>query len=434
VNNLILQYLLFAVYASVFFLLIRKMAFFRLEGIPKAWISGAFGIKVLAGIMLYLVYTYYYPDRQNADIYKYFDDGNVLYRVFWESPADFFRIMFSFDNEQAYFHRWYGQMNNWYGIYPTNLYGDGHIMIRFNALARFISLGSLPVHTLFMAFLSFSGLIGLYRLFSEHLANRSQALFLLLFLFPSLLFWSSGVLKEGLILFAGGMLLYHTSKILQRDKILRRILPILISLILLRYSKFYLFALMVPLILAYSWVYLTGGRRALVKYGLMLLATFGIGLMLQFFNPYNNIPEILSTKHNDFIRIAQEQEAGSLFSEQTFDASWSQLIKAMIPGFFNTLIRPLPGEGLTLLSLLSMLENLMIWSMVLLIIFRFRKPSDTNLVLFSLLFFVLIFTLVGIMSPVSGALVRYKVPALPFLVFLFQQLTAPIPSVFSKKS
>jgi len=92
------------------------------------------------------------------------------------------------------------------------------------------------------------------------------------------------------------------------------------------------------------------------------------------------------------------------------------------------------GEGFSWLSLISMLENLLIWAMLLLILFRFRKPTDPNLVLFSLLFFVLIFTLAGIMSPVSGALVRYKVPALPFLVFLCMQLTTPMPAVFSKKS
>jgi len=321
VNNPVLQYLLFATYALLLFLLIRKMKFFRLEGIPAWWISGAFGMKIAAGMLLYFIYTYYYTDRPNADIYKYFDDGNILYGVFWESPADFFRILFSFDNEQAYFHRWYGQMNNWYGIYPTNLYGDGHIMIRFNAVARFISLGSLPVHTLFMAFLSFAGLTGLYRLFSDSLPQRKRLLFLLLFLFPSILFWSSGVLKEGLILFAGGMLVYHTSAILKKDYPWWRFALVAASLIILRYSKFYLFALMIPLIVAYSWVYLTGGRKVVLKYGLMLLLTFGSGLMLQFINPYNNIPEILSTKHNDFIRIAQEQQAGSLFSEQTFDAS-----------------------------------------------------------------------------------------------------------------
>lgn len=422
-NSYLLQYLLFACYTAVGFLLIRRIRFFHPEGIPKGWVSAAFGLKIAAGLLLWLVYTYYYTDRQNADIYKYFDDGTILWSVFRESPADFFRILFSFQNEEARFDQWYGQMNNWYGIYPTNLYGDGHILIRFNAVVRFISLGSLPVHTLVMVFLSFSGLMALYHVFSAELPERKPLLFGLLFLFPSLLFWSSGVLKEGLILFAGGMALYHLDRLLKHRIRLWSVMMLLLSLLILRYSKFYLFALMLPLMVAYTWVFLTRGKYAVWKYAGVLLLTFGIGLSLQYLNPYNNIPEILANKHNDFIRIAREQQAGSLFSVQEYDGSWMQLVWAMLPGFLQTLVRPLPWETFHWLSLPAMLENLVIWTMLVMMLLRYKRPSENNLLILCILFFVLVYTLAGIMAPVSGALVRYKVPALPFLIFLFLRLS-----------
>lgn len=433
-SSIILQYLLFACYTALGFLLIWKIRFFHPVGIPKGWIYAAFGLKIIAGLLLWFVYTYYYTERQNADIYKYFDDGTILWSVFKESPADFFRILFSFRNEEARFDQWYGQMNNWYGIYPTNLYGDGHIMIRFNALVRFISMGSLPVHTLVMVFLSFSGLMALYHVFSAELQERRTLLFGLLFLFPSLLFWSSGVLKEGLIVFAGGMALFHLDRLLKHRIRLWSVLMLLLSLLILRYSKFYLFALMLPLMVAYTWVSLTRGKYAVWKYAGVLLLTFGIGLSLQYLNPYNNIPEILANKHNDFIRIAREQQAGSLFSTQEYDGSWMQLVWAMLPGFLQTLVRPLPWETFHWLSLPAMLENLVIWTMLLLMLLRYRRPSENNLLILCILFFILIFTLAGIMAPVSGALVRYKVPALPFLIYIFLAMSRPIPSFFPKKS
>lgn len=423
-NNLYIEIGLCLAYSLLFVLLIRKIRFFQLQNIPHSWISGAFILKVLSGIILYLVYTYYYPERYNADIYKYFDDGNILYKALWENPYDFFRIMFSIDNESPYFHRYYGLMNNWYGIYPTNLYGDGHIMIRFNALVRIISFGYLPVHTIIMAFLSFTGLIAFYNLFSGSLADRKRLLFLCLFLFPSLLFWSSGVLKEGLIIFSGGMLLYNWNFILKGRFAWWRITVILFSLVVLRYSKFYLFAIFVPLLLAYTWVELTKGRRLILKYFIVILIAFLTGLSLRFFNPYNDIPEILSTKHNDFIRIANDQNAGSLFSNKQIGPSWKQLLSETVPGFFSTLLRPFPWEQSSLIALPAILENIIILLGISFCLLDFRKPPEPNQFMFCIMFILICFSLSGIIAPVSGALIRYKVPALPFLLFALMQIKA----------
>jgi len=54
------------------------MEFFSIEGLSRKEISAIFILKIIAGVVLYLIYTYYYTDRKSADIFKYFDDGKYF--------------------------------------------------------------------------------------------------------------------------------------------------------------------------------------------------------------------------------------------------------------------------------------------------------------------------------------------------------------------
>ncbi len=51
----------------------------------------------------------------------------------------------------------------------------------------------------------------------------------------------------------------------------------------------------------------------------------------------------------------------------------------------------------------------------------YKKPTTNylNLFFFSLFFVVIVYILIGLTTPVFGAIVRYKVPALPFVLIMF---------------
>ena len=65
------------------------MRFFRQDGISAQWRILAFLIKVIAGVFFIWLYSQYYSNRNEADVYKYFDDGKVLYDVSKISIEDF---------------------------------------------------------------------------------------------------------------------------------------------------------------------------------------------------------------------------------------------------------------------------------------------------------------------------------------------------------
>ncbi len=80
--------------------------------------------------------------------------------------------------------------------------------------------------------------------------------------------------------------------------------------------------------------------------------------------------------------------------------------------------RPYIWESSDLLIILAALENILIF-LAFAIGFRYlkwdRMAKNKNLLLFCLCFVLSVFILIGLTSPVLGAIVRYKAAALPFL-------------------
>ena len=146
-----MEYFLTLSYTLLFIFLIRKLSFFNINGLSFRILSTIFVIKILAGILLSFIYTYYYTDRSTADIFKYFDDSKIMYDALFQKPSDFFRMLFGIENNSAYFDKtYYATMNNWYRVYDSNIYNESHTIIRFNALIRIFSFGYYHVHTVFI--------------------------------------------------------------------------------------------------------------------------------------------------------------------------------------------------------------------------------------------------------------------------------------------
>lgn len=68
---------------AVLFLLllvaIKRLDFYHLKGLSRFWLYLALALKVAAACFLFWLYTDYYSNRADADIFKYFDDAVVIY-------------------------------------------------------------------------------------------------------------------------------------------------------------------------------------------------------------------------------------------------------------------------------------------------------------------------------------------------------------------
>jgi hypothetical protein len=67
------------------------------------------------------------------------------------------------------------------------------------------------------------------------------------------------------------------------------------------------------------------------------------------------------------------------------------------------------------------LENLLLFFLIIGAVFYGKKLDikQVDFILSSLLFITVLFIIIGISTPIIGALVRYKIPGLPFLFMIF---------------
>ncbi len=409
-------------YFLIIVLIIQRTPFFKLKSLPKNFLLIAFTLKVLAGFALAIVYTKFYHNRNDADIFKYFDDSKYMYEALWNKPVDFFKMMVGYGNDTEYFTKeYYSSMNNWFRQYESNIYNDSHTIIRFNALLRVFSFGVFHVHTIIMCFLSLIGMVALYRAIESYFKQKEFLLALVLFLLPSVMFWSSGVLKEGLLVFGLGTFLYCCFVIFDR-KYKWIHFPILgITFFLLLYIKVYAVLLLLPCLLAFFINKKINFRFPVITYMVIFSISGLLALNFHHFSSNYDILQTITTKQHDFINHAEHLNSGSRIKIDPLEPTVYSFIYHAPESFVITFFRPLLFESKNPLMILAGSENLFFLLLVLLAVAKPDKLSlnQKNLLWLLLFYGIFMYILVGLVTPVMGAIVRYKVPAMPLFAAAF---------------
>jgi hypothetical protein len=470
-------------YLALFLFLIPRMKFFRIGNIPIRWFQGVFVLKVLSGFLLYLIYTYYYTDRSTADIWKYYDDGMVMFSALRESPVDYFKMLFGVLNDTPHFEEYYDRMNHWYRPYGSSIANDTHTIIRFNAFVRLFSLGHYNVHSVIVNFLGLIGLTGMLHFLKQMAPNKENWFFAAVFLMPGMMFWASGVLKEPLLLFGLGLFLYGFMSLVNDGLSIKRTVLILFSMFFLLTVKSYAFIALMPGLLAWQiwrlikvhplWIFLPsyallaammlvvghyfpnhdplerlvqkqhefyqlaeGGTYAKTSIGDTIYIYPKYYENLQFGADKKTVTVLqrsgaidwrkAKTLHKELMLLPEGEQlevlldygkTGSTIEIPRLDTNPMSIIEATPIALTNALFRPFPWEIRSPFMALSGLENLLIALLVFVIIVNFQGNVLSHPIFYLALSFALvILVLTGLTTPVIGAIVRYKVPALPFLV------------------
>ena len=410
-----------------------------------------------------------------------------MYDALFTKPLDYFKMLFGIKNDAPYFDKYYSEMNHWYKEFDSNLYNDSHTIIRFNALMRLFSFGFYNVHTVFMCFISLVGLTAIYKTFVSFLANKKKELIFAVFLLPSVLFWGSGVLKESILFFGLGLLVYHLNKLAQGHFNTKYLLIIIFSIVLVFYTKFYILVSVIPGMIAFYWVSKTGNRNPALKYFFVFSLVITLGLNFQFFFPGYDPLEILSIKQRDFVNLANGgivmynnsiivkiensnrdavvmlkdgkcclkpgstyqywdinnlddtlsvvnstdtsafkflwnmPESNSKIDIGKLEPDFRSFVRNAPKAFFNVMFRPFLFESKSLLVFTSAIENTFILFFIVfsLLFFKPMSREEKNVFLFCCSFVLILYVIIGLTTPVLGAIVRYKTPAIPFLLIAF---------------
>lgn len=411
-----MEILLTLIYMIIFLFVIRRAKFFDIPGLTKNKLSIFFIIKVLCGIGLTFIYTYYYKQRATADIFKYFDDGKIMYVSIFNHPYDYLRMVTGFGSESSDLNVYYDMMNYCHRGINYGLYNDYITMIRFNAAVDLFSFGYYSVHTVFMVFISFIGLTAIYKTFQLMLQGKWVELYVVVYFIPSILLWTSGVLKEGIMMLGIGLLCLSLSKIIERFSV-KYMFLFVFSFVLLFISKMYILIALLPGAITLFVIKVTGKKLSFIKF-LMVHLIFGILAVNVTIFEYDFL-QILSYKQQDFsVLVKTVGNVGSLINIPELYPTWISFLKNSPGAFLNALIRPHIFESYSPIVFLSSVENVfLILSIILSIVFiNFKKVQDKGWLYLCFSFTIILFVLSGLTTPVMGALVRYRAPALPFLM------------------
>ncbi|MBA3900141.1 MAG: hypothetical protein H0X62_08020 [Bacteroidetes bacterium] len=416
-----MEFLIALTYAVFFIFLIYRLKFFRAEGISALSISVIFFLKLCFGAGLYLVYTFYYPERAFADIFKYYDDATVLFNVIRENPVHFLQILTGINADAEYLMVYYENTSHWYKPYDYGIYNDNRTIIRSILLFYPLSFGYYAPQIVFFCFISLIGLLGIFKAAYPYMKERAVELAFAVFLLPSLLFWSSGILKESILLFGFGIFIYYLFKVLFVKLKFRYLLRMAFCFLLLALVKGYVMLALIPALLSLLVIKISGNRFSGLKFLFTHILILVVAVNLYRINPELDALYYLHQKQQDFINVGEEVPAGSYIKTKIFEPKWTSLITNAPEAISTVLFRPTVFEANSAMMALAALENFLILLICAILLYNFKIPDKKSLPLlwFSIFFTLSLAAIIGFVTPVLGAVVRYKIPLMPFLIIIF---------------
>jgi len=403
---------------ALFSYIICKLKVFRRLGLQNKLLLAIFATKILAAFALVGIYQIAYEDKENSDVFKYHHAGKVLYSAIEDCPSDYFKMVSGICADEPQLEYYYDKADYWYKAWNYGLLNDNRTIIRYNALLDLFTQGNIWLNLIISAFLAFCGAYLLALALYSFCNERHWIAVVSAFLIPSVLFWSSGMMKECLVMFSIGLLMFSWVSMCRKFGT-TKLLVVLVSAWLLFLAKFYVLLAMLPGMAIFAMPSKFGAKKLFFSSA----SIFAIAITLFFFSGrifgYDLVDTIVNKQH-DFINMVnrEAQYSGSNIEIQELEPTFASFASSLVPAYINTLLRPFITESDSLIKLACSIENIIFLLLFLYMCIRFNRidAKQFRLVLFTLYFMLILYALIGMTTPNIGALVRYKIPAMPFLL------------------
>ncbi len=409
--------LLVTLYLILFLWVIGRWKFFHLDGIPTRWVQIAFLLKFCGGLAIWMVYTYHYTYRDTSDAFRYFDDAMLIYSTLPENPLLYLKFIFGIGLNAPDLEIFMDQFRAWHSSYTYGIANDNPTVIRINALIALFSFGHYQVHTAFMSFLSLFGLTAIMKFYNFDSHNIKKLCFALLFTIPTILFWGSGVLKEPILLFGIGVFLIFLKLVGGRKY--WYVIPLILTFYFVLHIKPYAGISIFPGVVLWLWLKWSKPKFVWLKAGIVHIVLFVAALNAAPVFKAGDLLYILQKKQQDFYNVAKEYDAGSVVSIPRPESNLD-LITFAPEAIFRAYLRPHIFESKTIFYLANALENVVFLVLFFGVFFLFIHNRKCILpeYMLGLSFILILGILIGEVVPVLGAVVRYKLPALPFIAIM----------------
>ncbi len=373
-------------------------------------------LKIVAGMAVGWVYTHYQAAGEGADTFGLFQDARFLSNLAAKDPASYATFLLLPDAEAE--QRVVEQLairnpravifSKWLSV-AILCFGDRYYVVSF-----------------FFSLLSFSGIWAMLHLWLRFAPYATRSALLAFCYAPSVVFWSSGILKESLLMAMLGACtaLFGTVFFPRRPVGFWRLLFVGAAFAGAAYVlwqlKYYYFAALLPCLFALAiaqyvrtyavWVFLS------VLLGASVLATFAhpnlrVGVLL----------EALVRNHD--LMVAATKRPENLLHFQQLTPHWESLLRnlptALVEGWARPYLWEPAAHWFKKVAALETFLYSILLCLALLPPYRTPKSKPVQLlVVAGVCFCGLLWVMLAFAAPNLGNLVRYKSAFLPFALLL----------------
>ncbi len=415
--------IIFFFYVIIFSLIFKIIRNQYDDPILKKYHRQSFWLKVFACIV-FSIYSVYLSPGDSINLYQ--TEGNNLYHLILQ---DHRRLQWVFQK---------GDLFN--EAFLKNLYNQGYfrsesnfMIIRFVTLLSFITSGSYITTSLIFALFAFTGIWKLYLFFYKQYPHLHKQLAISILFFPSLIFWSSGIMKDPICISALGWLTYSLYELLfLRKKIFKNLVLIFVFGYLLSVIKLYILISYVPFFILFIILKnMQKIRNNFTKY--VLTSAFLFVSVLGFTSFLNSYDDELGNYSMqgvagsvEKLNEAYEARDGDMTAESNFslgvdfDGTPGGFVRLAPAAIFATFFRPLPWEAHKISQFMACVESLALFLFTLFVLIKagpirfFRIIFSEAIITYCFLFSLVFAVFVGASTLNFGSLVRYKIPSLPF--------------------
>lgn len=421
------EYLLAFGYVFVLYLYFARKKNVEIKKHPEyAYFLWGLYAKIFGGVVFSLIYFYYY---KGGDTISYFYSAVSMSKLAKLDILDYLTVLFG-ENSEAN-RNYFNIETGWpfgYMYYDTRTY----MVIRFISILALITFDSYLVTTVILASLSYIGVWKAYRTFVSYFPEL-QNKFAIAFLFmPSLLFWGSSILKDTFTLTFVCLWVSAADELFYKNRQrLSNVILLAISGVMIIIIKPYIFMVLFPISVMWLLYFpVIRVKSGLIKFVLLpaLLVFMAVGTVVVLQQLEESLDKFSLDRAIKTIEVTQsdmkrsEQYGNNYFDIGEFDGTWTGVIAKFPQATMAGLFRPFLWEARSVVMALSGLENFWVLMMAVYTLFSvgplfmFRSIGAIPILLFCFLFAIIFAFMVGITTPNFGALVRFKIPLVPFFI------------------
>ena len=395
--------------------------------------KNTFLLKIIGSFSFAMIYQFYY---RGGDTICFFFWARAISQTLFNQPTDWFNHIFlnSYDSfVQIYTSSWAKEASG--GLFDCFwLFRYGGSDPFFMKITSFICLLGFNLYlptTFLFATISFICNWKLFLVFLDMFPTKKDLFAKVILFVPSVFFWGSGILKDSITFSALSMLTYALYfGLIKREKFSKHLFVAILLGYLITLIKGYIILAFIPG--ASYWVFSNYKDKIRNSTLRTIFTPFFIflGLIFSIFM-INNLStsagrfsldnlEKTTKDYQSWHTVASEGGSGYSLGGVTEDFSVGNLLSKFPLAVNVTLFRPYIWEVNNIVMVFSALESLAI---LLFTVFTFLKIGifkslqlilNNSTIIFCFLFSIFFAFSVGFTSYNFGALVRYKIPCIPF--------------------